>query len=344
MECAANIDAWLARNKADLLEHGASMLELDPAYERLVPYDELIHGVAVEVKGQKNVILAGARPRHNAHNTKGPFGALNVDPTAIIYDEPGETFDLAIDTIARHRVMRHSGNPDSDPQFVRVAAVILKFMQYQGVKPKDRYEMLRSTFEGFSFGAVAWEPNSGPDILQRKVTRDRPGFLFSNQGGTLGAYSLWLGGDNHAFLDLRTLCGANGRRYGRLTLNAEIPLTIANAAVEKPLASLVAYPLTDSFKLWTIDVRVSDGFTEIYFGGAEKMRENMTLFEDPALNKLFAAEVAKLRRIRRILFGMLSVSTLSDGWWQQFKKLATGRGAPQIAHGMPLRRTAVWAI
>lgn len=294
MNCVTNINTWLARNKATLLEHGASMLGLDPSYERLVPCDKLIHGVAIEVKGQKNVILAGARPRHDAHNTKGPFGALDVDPTAIIYDEPGETFDLAIDTIARYRMMRQSGNPDIDPQFVRVAAVILKFMQYQGVKPRSRYEMLRSTFQRFSFGAVEWEQNSSPDLLKRKVTRDRPGFFFSNQGGTLGAYSLWLGGANHAFLDLRTLCGAHGRRYGRLTLDAEIPLTMANAAVEKPLASLVAYPLTDPFKLWIIDVRVSDGFTEIYFGGAEKMRENTTLFEDSALNKLFVAEVAKL--------------------------------------------------
>jgi len=303
----------------------------------------LLHGVAIEVQGKDDIILAGACPRNRSEGNRSPLKSLNVDLFSIIYDEAGENLNLAIDSLARYRVWRRFGDLQMNPKCVRASAVLLKFIQHQGVDAPDCYEVLSSSFNDFSFGGVKWEKDSAPEILKGWVSREYAGFFVSYRKGTLGAFSLWLGGEPDALLDLRTLRGRNGRRYGRMTLESAIPLTVANAAIGRPVSALVSYPLTDPFRLGVVDIRVTDAQTAIYFDGAEQMRKHSTLFADSALDALFKAEVATLWLARAQMFDMLSMASLPDGWWRRFKKLVTGRGVPQIAVGTPLKTTFMWA-
>lgn len=342
MTLAKTLESWLASRRAWLLNHGASLLALDPAREKLVLDISRFYGLAIEVDGQDLIPVFGLPFRDDGVEGRSQLNAINGCLASIVYDEPVETVHAAVDSLARFRASRRCPDTQWKSGFMRLPAVLPHFIARVGQGATLSYEEARTTFGGLRGGAMSWVNGTEDGRLQTSISRDAPGLVFTCDDASLTAHNLWLGCKHDVLLNLCPFRGQLGWHYGSLQFDGRLPETMAHAAIGRPLRSLASYSLTDPFDLRIVQIHDFGERVMILFSGAEELRRYETLFEEPAFMQPYLCQLAALRHARDALVANLTMALLPNSWWDRFRKASRKPGAPMISSSGPLMTNHHW--
>jgi len=335
MKLMAELYGWLEANQLFLRECGHDFLDLDPAHEKIRLNRGLVGGVHIHTGFNEPIILGGMRGRKPA-GTNGTGLPQWIDPRAIVHDHPGETVDEAIDWLAFYRVWRSLGAEQPMPEWFRVSTCALDTMESVGIATNDYYEALLNLAEDdVGYATVTGSPT------QSKETA--PLLLYSQRRRTFHARVIWFHGiPGSTRLNLKMLPGKGARSDGRFNLPYNISEAVAHAARGRPLSDLISHPVTDPYDLKILGIHQDDGCADVFFNGAEHLRQCQPIFRDWKVGEMFAEEVSRLAEARALLLTHISTSALPDQWWEEFEELISKGSVPPFSENGSKKRSRVW--
>lgn len=344
MTLAKTLESWLTSRRAWLLKHGPALLSLDPAHERLVPDSDGLYGLAIEIDGRDRIPIFGLPPRQDNISGTTELDEIKCDLAAIAYNESVEMVRAAIDSLARYRASRSLGQRRWQTGYLRIPAVLQLILSKGCDRPALSFDDVQAMFGRFSSAEMSWQPSAHGSKLQLSLGCDVPTLILSHHNGTICLHRFRLGSKPDVLLNICPFRGPEGRHYASLALNTRLPDTFENASIGKPLRFVISSRFTDPFDLNILSIKGRGKNLFMILSGAEDLRRQCTIFEDPAFTAPYSLESSALDSAREILTKNLSFALLPKKWWRLFKEASFKPEAPEISVGRPLMRNNGWIL